>query len=195
MNTEGKKVLVIGGPTGGGKDTIVTMLLKEHPQFVRLTTATTRAPRAYEEHERDYYFLTNDEFKKALADGEILEHTYFANRDEYYGTYKPDLVKKVGLGKIPIAVTDRVGARYMKDHYGATTITINPVPFETLHERFRAREPEATEEWILHRMENAREEIALGKDHFDYSIDNVYEKLGETLVAVDTILRKEGYIQ
>lgn len=194
MNTGGKKVLVIGGPTGGGKDTIVTMLLKEHPQFVRLTTATTRAPRAYEQHERDYYFLTNEQFKKAIEVGDILEHTYFANRDEYYGTYKPDLEKKMGEGKIPIAVTDRVGARYMKDHYGATTITVTPTPFETLHERFRAREPDATEEWISHRMENAREEIALGKDHFDYVVENEYGKLGETLVSVDAILRKEGYI-
>jgi guanylate kinase len=194
METTSKKVLVLGGPTGGGKDTIVELLLKEHPQFVRLTTATTRKPRVYEQDGRDYYFLSNEQFKIAIETGEILEHTYFANRDEYYGTYKPDLERKISAGKIPIAVTDRVGAKYMKDHYGATTITVIPVPFESLHERFLSREPDATEEWIARRMENAKEEIELGKGNFDYTIENEYGKLGETLVAVDQILRKEGYI-
>lgn len=190
-----KKVLVIGGPTGGGKDTIVLALLKEHPQFVRLVTATTRPPRVYEEHERDYYFLTNEEFKTALEMGDILEHTYFENRNEYYGTYKPDLEKKITEGKIVIAVTDRVGAMYMKEHYGATTVSIIPIPFQSLHERFRSREPDVSEEWIARRMENAKEEIELGKNCFDYEVENIYGQLGHTLVRVDDILTKEGYLK
>lgn len=189
------QVLVLGGPTGGGKDTIVELLVREHPKFVRLTTATTRAPRAYEEHGRDYYFFSNEDFKKAIEEGDIVEHTYFANRDEYYGTYRLDLEKKIAAGKTPIAVTDRIGARYMKEHYGATTICVVPVPFASLHERFRSREPDATEEWIAHRMENAREEIELGKGHFDFTVENGYGRLGETLVEVDKILREKGYLE
>lgn len=194
MEENTKKVLVLGGPTGGGKDTIVELLVKEHPQLVRLTTATTRKPRSYELHGRDYYFLSNEEFKSALEKGDIVEHTYFANRDEYYGTYKPDLDTKIARGLIPIAVTDRIGAKYMKEQYGATTICIVPSPFASLHERFRSREPDATEEWIARRMENAKEEIALGKGQFDHTINNEYGRLGETLVTVDNILRAEGYI-
>ena len=194
MDIQPKKVLVLGGPTGGGKDTIVELLVKEHPTLVRLTTATTRQPRVYEAHARDYYFFSNEEFKNAIAAGDIVEHTYFANRDEYYGTYKPDLDTKIARGLVPIAVTDRIGAKYMKEQYGATTITIVPTPFKSLHERFRSREPDATEEWIMHRIENAKEEIELGKGHFDYTIENAYGRLGETLVEVDNILRKEGYI-
>jgi len=194
MEAKERNVLVIGGPTGGGKDTVVSSLVAEYPEMVRLVTATTRAPRNYELHERDYYFLTNAEFKAALEQGDILEHTYFANRDEYYGIYRPDLDKKIAEGKIVIAVTDRIGARYLKSHYGATTITIMPVPFISLHERFRSREPLATEEWIALRMENAKEEIELGKGHFKYAVDNVYGELPATLNAVNEILKKEGYI-
>lgn len=194
MTESTKRILVVGGPTGGGKDTVVARLLADHPQFVRLTTATTRSPRAYEVDERDYYFLTTDEFKAALERGDIVEHTYFANRDEYYGTYRPDLEKKIAAGKIPVAVTDRVGARYMKEHYDATTITIIPTPFESLHERFLARDPKSTEEWIAKRMENAREEIELGRGHFDYTVLNEFGKLDETVEEVYGILRKESYI-
>jgi guanylate kinase len=194
MSDAKNRILVIGGPTGGGKDTVVARLLADHPKFVRLTTATTRSPRVYEKHERDYYFLTKDEFRDALERGDILEHTYFANRDEYYGTYRPDLEKKNAMGKIPVAVTDRVGARYMKDEYGATTISIVPTPFESLHERFLSREPDATEEWIARRMENAREEIELGKGHFDYIVDNEFGKLENTVARVYEILVDEGYI-
>ena len=189
-----KKVLVLGGPTGGGKDTMVAMLLKEHFQFIRLTTATTRQPRSYETHATDYYFLSSDEFNKAIETGDIVEHTYFANRDEYYGTYKPDLDQKIASGQIPIAVTDRIGAKYMKDNYNATTICVVPTPFESLRERFHAREPDATEEWIAKRMDNACKEIELGKGHFDYTIENEYGNLGEALAVIDVILRKEGYV-
>lgn len=174
---------------------MVARLLIDHPNFVRLTTATTRSPRAYEVDKRDYYFMTTDGFKAALERGDIVEHTYFANRDEYYGTYRPDLEMKIAAGKIPVAVTDRVGAKYMKTHYGATTITIIPTPFESLHERFLAREPESTEEWIARRTENAREEIELGRGHFDYTIENEYGKLEDTIGGVYGILRKEGYIE
>jgi guanylate kinase len=58
----------------------------------------------------------------------------------------------------------------------------------------KARSPDASDEWIAQRMDNAKEEIELGKGCFDYTVENEYGKLGETLVAVDQILRKEGYI-
>jgi guanylate kinase len=194
MNKVAARVLVIGGPTGGGKDTIVALLVKKYPQFARLVTATTRAPRAYEKHEHDYYFFTKDEFNAASANGAICEQTYFANRDEYYGTYKPDLEKKIASGIIPIAVTDRIGARYMKENYGASTLCIIPTPFASLHERFRSREPDATEEWILRRMDNARDEIEEGKGNFDYFVDNEFGQLDATVVRVEDILAKEGYL-
>jgi guanylate kinase len=162
---------------------------------VRLVAATTRAPRLKEQHGEDYYFLSRDEFKKAIEGGDIVEHAYFPNRDEYYGTYRPELEKKLALGRIPIATTDRIGAKYLKDQYNATTISIVPSPIESLRARFLTRDPNVSEEWIARRIENCKEEIELSRGHFDYTIENVFEKLGETLVEVDRILRKEGYIE
>ena len=122
-----KQIAVIAGPTGSGESTITNEIARRFPDHVvRLVTATTRTPRDNEISGVDYYFFTKDEFAAHVKDGSILESTYIANRDVYYGTYIPDLQKKIDSGKAIIINPDIVGARHYKEHYGATTIFIVP---------------------------------------------------------------------
>ena len=86
MSDIGKNLIVISGPSGCGKDTVVKHILKTDDRFVLSVSATTRAKRPYEEDGVDYIFLTKQEFIGKIAAGHFLEHTLYC--DNYYGTLK-----------------------------------------------------------------------------------------------------------
>src|SRR3989338_7616789 len=117
-----KNILIISGPTGSGESTVTDLLIKKYPIFKRLVTATSRRPRLKEKNGRDYYFFSKAEFKKLIATGQIIEYTYIKNRDTYYGTYLPDLKKKLTAGYNLVANTDWVGTKFYTKHYRATSI-------------------------------------------------------------------------
>lgn len=190
-----KQVLVIGGPTGSGESTVTNAIIKQYPdKFVRLVTATTRAPRGGEQNKVDYHFLTTQEFLNALERGDILEHTYVPNRDTYYGTYKPDLDEKISRGLTVIVNPDIVGTRYFRKHYGATTLFIEPASVAELEGRLIARNPDLPLEEIRKRLENAQNEIDSEGPEYDYRVTNANGKLDEAIQQVLGILSKEGYL-
>lgn len=189
----GKQVLVVAGPTGSGESTITNAIIARFPRFTRLVTATTRPPRSGEEPNVHYYFFTKDEFKAKEVAGEMLETTYHANRDVYYGTYAPDLKAKLDAGRIVIVNPDVVGARYYKEHYHATTVFIAPTSVDALIARIRLRNPEMSEEELALRRDNAEAEIRDEKPFYDYVVVNEDGKLDDAIEAVVEILRKEGY--
>lgn len=188
-------MLIIAGPTGSGESTITNAIIEKYPnKFARLVTATTRPPRNSEQHEVQYYFLSEQEFKKGIEHGDILEYTYVPNRNVYYGSYKPDLEKKFSEGKIVIGNLDIVGARFFKTYYDALTIFIVPESLESLRERLQKRDTDITEQELEKRIDNARREIEEEKDFYEYTVVNADGKLGEAIQATIDILRKEGYI-
>jgi guanylate kinase len=91
-------IFIISGPTGTGESTITNEIIQRFPNFTRLVTATSRPPRLREKNGIDYYFFSKQEFENEIKKGNILEHTYVANRDTYYGTYKIDLENKLAKG-------------------------------------------------------------------------------------------------
>ncbi len=189
-----KQIVVIAGPTGSGESTITNEIIKRYPrQVVRLITATTRAPRKGEENGVGYYFFSKEDFAAKGKAGELLETTYIANRDTHYGTYLPDLQGKLDAGFIVIINPDVVGAKYYKEHYGATTIFVMPGNMEEVPARLRLRNPEMLEEEIKKRYENALREVKNERSFYDYEIVNANGKLGEAVDAVIEILKKEGY--
>jgi len=194
MNTD-KKVVVIAGPTGSGESTITHAIIKKFPtRFARLVTATTRAPRNNEQHGIHYYYLTEQDFKKGIETGDILEHTFIENRNVYYGSYKPDLEKRFAEGKVVIANPDIVGARFFKEHYDALTIFVMPESLDSLKMRLQKRDTHLTDTELEMRIENARKEIEEEKDFYDYEVVNADGKLNDAIDATVDILRKEGYI-
>jgi guanylate kinase len=93
---EKKQVVVFAGPSGSGKDTVMSLVMEKVANAVKLTTATTRLPREGEVYGKSYYFLSKEEFENGLENGMIPEHNFFSGN--YYGTYLPDLEKKMNEG-------------------------------------------------------------------------------------------------
>jgi guanylate kinase len=188
-----KRVLVIAGPTGCGESTITNELIKRFPSFKRLVTATTRAMRAGERNAVSYYFLSKEKFKDEISKGNIIEHTYVENRDAYYGSYKPDLDKKIAAGFNIIVNPDMVGAKYYKDKYAAITIFIKPDFIENIRKRILNREPEITDKELSSRLVNAENEIRNEISAYDFVVTNKQDLLEEAVNEIVEILKKEGF--
>lgn len=188
-----KKVVVIAGPSGSGKDSVIQGVLKKFPQCVRLTTATTREPRPGEEHEKDYYFIPKEEFIARIADGSIPEHWHAVDTDRYYGTYLPDLEKKLAAGKVVITQQQIEAVRFFKSMFNALTIAIEPGSIEELRGRITNRHA-MDEHEVNERLQKAQIELAENKSECAYAVINANGKLDVAVQCVVDILQKEGYI-
>lgn len=188
-----KQVVVIAGPAGSGKDSIIRNILARFPHGTAFgLNATTRAPRPGEQHSVNYFFLSNEEFLKELANGHIPEHYHRLETDTYYGLYKPDLDKKIAEDKIVFFQIQIIGAKYLKEQYGATTFFIMPPSPDAFEKRIRSRAPMSDHEW-QERLAFTKREIEEEAPWYDYRITNEDGKLDEAVDSVVAILKKEGY--
>ncbi len=188
-----KQVLVIAGPTGSGESTITKEIIKKFPIFTRLVTATTREPRLNEKDKEDYYFFSEENFKKEVTKGNIIEHTFVPGRSVYYGTFKPDLDDKLSQGHNIIVNPDVVGARFYKEHYNATTIFVKTKSIDILKERLVKRDPSISKEELARRLEAAKYELDNEESFYDYLIVNSDGALDEAIYEVTEVLEKENY--
>lgn len=188
-----KRVLVFGGPTGAGETTITKEIIKRYPNFRKLVAATTRNMRTGEQEKVDYHFMSKEEFQDEIKKGNIIEHTYIENRDTYYGSYKPDLDKKIDAGLNVIVNVDIVGAKYFKENYNATTIFIKPESLDELKGRFTKRDPNISSKEIEKRIQNAKEEMEKEMSFYDHVVTNSDGKLESAIEDIIDILKKENY--
>jgi len=193
MNAAGKQVVVIAGPSGSGKNAVISQILKRYHNCARLVTATTRTMRPGEEDGVDYYFFTQEKFDEELAAGNIPEHRFVPALNTYYGTYLPDLEKKIAQKKIIFAQVDIEGARLLKENYGATTIFIMPESLDQFRGRLRTRNPEWTQVEFEARMKITEEEMRVHAPQYDYRVVNADGRMEDTVRDVVEIMRKEGY--
>lgn len=182
MSEIGKNLVVISGPSGCGKDTVVKHILRTDDRFVLSVSATTRAKRPYETDGVDYIFLTTQEFVGKIAGGEFLEHTLYC--DNYYGTLKSQIESSVANGKVVILVIEVEGASNVKKVYpDALTIFIAPPSLEELERRLRSR---ATEDdgVIQQRLFKASEELGF-KSSYDYIVENNFvEQCAQSIINI-----------
>ncbi|MBK3332183.1 guanylate kinase [Persephonella atlantica] len=167
------ELFILSSPAGGGKTTIANLLIKEIPNLKRVITCTTRKPRTGEKDGVDYYFLTEDEFKKRIEEGKFLE--YAVVHGNYYGTPKEEVEKELSKGFDLLLVIDVQGMLQIKSKKSdVVSIFLLPPSLDELIKRMENRGDSPEE--IKKRIETAKKEIPQYK-RYDYVVVNdVLEK-------------------
>lgn len=161
-------LMIVSGPSGVGKGTLVKRLIRERADVTECITCTTRAPRAGEVHGREYFFLTKEEFEKRIAEQGFLE--YDKHFDNYYGTPK-DFVEETLREKSVVLEIDVVGALNAKKVYpDCVLVMVAPPSKEELAQRLKGRGTETDEE-ISRRLSRLEYELSQG-DKYDYVLVN-----------------------
>jgi len=161
-------LIVVSGPSGVGKGTLISGLLKADPTSRVTVSDTTRQIRQGEENGKDYNFITSEEFKARIDAGYYVEWEHFY--DTYYGTPK-NQIESAKPGEKVLLELDPKGALSIKRAYpDAALVFVLPATMGQLAERLRARGTENSRQLQL-RAARVAEEMAL-IDHFDYAVVN-----------------------
>jgi guanylate kinase len=162
-------VVVVTGPSGAGKGTLIHELLDRVPDLEVTVSATTRDRRPGEADGREYWFLTPDEFLAKIEEGAFLEHVEYVSGHRY-GTLRSELARIRGNGHIPLLELETEGALRVKDEdLRAVTIFIS-APVDELERRLHERATESTGE-IGERIALAHEQLKQAGG-FDYVVEN-----------------------
>jgi guanylate kinase len=164
------RLLVLAGPTAVGKGTVARYIVKNHPDVMLSVSATTRSPRPDEIDGVDYFFLTDTQFDKLIADGQMLEFAVVHGKHRY-GTPKAPVEQALSQGGMVLLEIDIQGARQVKLAMPeATTVFLAPPSWDELVARLQGRGTESAQEQ-LRRLETAKQELA-AQDEFDRVIIN-----------------------
>ena len=180
-----RKVIIFSAPSGSGKSTVVNHLLGKCPILELSISATSRPPRGTEQDGVEYYFLTNEEFERRIANDEFVEYEQvYVGR--YYGTLKSELERIWAKGHIIAFDVDVKGGVHLKQIFGddALSVFIQAPSVEVLRDRLIKRgtdTPEAIEE----RVAKAQEEMTFAPQ-FDYVLVN--DKLDVCLAEAESLL-------
>jgi guanylate kinase len=177
-------VLVVTGPSGAGKGTLIRELVERVPGIEVTVSATTRERRRGEEDGREYWFLSDDEFLARVERGEFLEHVEFVSGHRY-GTLRSELDRIAANGHVPLLELETEGAlRVKREVPGAVTIFVS-ARVDELERRLRERATESAGE-IGERIELARKQLEqAGK--FDHVIEN--DDLERAVAELTTLVR------
>lgn len=181
-------LICLSGPSGVGKGTVIERLLQNGTRLEHSISLTTRRPRPGETDGVSYYFVTQEDFEKQLAAGEILEHDNYCGN--YYGTPRKPIVEKLNAGiDVIMDVTVPGSLATLENFPAAVSIYLLPPSFSELRRRLSNRGTE-TPEVVERRMRKAESEVRQAS-HFDYIIVN-YE-LDETTRLINAILDAERH--
>ncbi|MBV2354509.1 guanylate kinase [Streptomyces sp. J2-1] len=176
------RLTVLSGPSGVGKSTVVAHMRKEHPDVWLSVSATTRKPRPGEQHGVHYFFVTDEEMDKLIANGELLEWAEFAGNR--YGTPRAAVIERLENGAPVLLEIDLQGARQVRSSMSeAQLVFLAPPSWDELVRRLTGRGTEPPEV-IERRLDAARTELA-AEPEFDRTLVNTsVEGVARELLAL-----------
>lgn len=182
-------LVVLSGPAGSGKDTVISELFKSDFDITKSVSMTTRKPRDGETDGIDYMFVSEEDFLDAVENGELLEYARYGVN--YYGTPKGPVDKWLENGHIVILKIDVEGAGNIRKIYPDTvSIFIMPPSMQILEKRLRDRGSE-DEEDVLRRLKIAFNEIERCRNEYDYVVIN--DDLQDAVDDIKTIINAEKH--
>ncbi|NDC82787.1 guanylate kinase [bacterium] len=162
-------LLIVSGPSGVGKGTIISALLERNPTLSVAISATTRRPRTGETSGTHYYFMNHAEFRKLANNGEFLE--WCEVHGNLYGTLKSEISRLNSIGKTVLLEIDTQGAMKVKEsNPGCKLIFIEPPSMSELESRLRSRGTEKSDV-VARRIEGAKVEMS-AKGSYDIRVTN-----------------------
>ena len=187
------KLIIFCAPSGSGKSTLVQWLMAEHPEL-RLAfsiSCTSRPPRGTERNGVEYFFLTPEDFKQKIANGEFLEYEE-VYQDRFYGTLKSQVDTQTQRGENVLFDVDVKGGCNIKEHYGsrAMSIFIQPPSIDELRRRLFSRGTDSAEA-IEERVAKAAYELTFAP-RFDHVVinDHLEEAKAEVLKLVARFIKE-----
>jgi len=181
-------VFIISAPSGAGKTTIRSHLLKRNPRLAFSVSHTTRLPRPGEINGKDYHFVDREEFRRLVRKKGFLEWAEI--HGELYGTGRPALEKLLSSGKDVLVEVDFQGqAQVKKTRPEAVSIFIVPESLAELKQRLRKRGTEKQSE-LRTRLKRARVELSKVK-YYDYIVVNQEKKIALAVGQVEAIITAE----
>ena len=173
---------MLSGPSGVGKSTVLARMREAYPQVWTSVSVTTRPPRPGEVHGREYYFVSEDEFDRLIASGELLEWATFVGHR--HGTPRAPVEEKLAAGVPVLLEIDLAGARQVRAaDPDALLVFLAPPTWDELVRRLNGRGTEAPE-IIQRRLDEARVELA-AEPEFDVTLVNTsVQDVCDELVAL-----------
>jgi guanylate kinase len=192
-STSRPSVIVVTGPSGAGKGTLIHHLLAHVPDLEVTISATTRDRRPGEEDGREYWFLTADEFLARIEAGEFLEHVEYVSGHRY-GTLRSELERIRERGHVPLLELETIGAQRVKQEVPAAVTIFISAPVEELERRLRERATESSGE-IGERIDLAQRQLRQAGE-FDYVVQNedLDHAVGQLVELVRGLLQPAGTI-
>ncbi len=179
-------IIVVSAPSGTGKTTVLKKLRERHPEYVYSVSATTRPPREGEEDGKDYFFISDAEFRKGIEAGEFAE--WAEVHGHLYGTPERFLESHVSRGNDVVLDIDTQGAfQLKKKHPEAILIFLAPPSFEELERRLRSRKTEP-DDLVERRLNAAKRELELS-NQYDHAVVN--REIDPAVDDIEAVIEKE----
>ncbi|MDH4246862.1 MAG: guanylate kinase [Deltaproteobacteria bacterium] len=187
MASKHPRVIVVSGPSGVGKSSLVTRVLEKRPDIRLSVSMTTRRPRKGEVEGVHYHFVTHEQFEAMIDRREFME--WARVYDNYYGTHRPHVEQLLAQGFHVLLDVDTQGAMsILRGYRGPVLVFILPPNLTVLESRLRNRGTENPEE-LAKRLAKAEHEISFS-DNYNYRIIN--DSLEEAVEAFLSLIAKEG---
>lgn len=198
-------LITLTGPSGTGKSAVISALLSQDPALRRFVTATTRTPRPGEEHGKDYYYLSRDEFEDGVAQGDFIEHNPNYNGN-MYGTQRSEIERLFGEGFDVISDINAIGVRLFEQAMPQRLfkLLILPPNRERLEQRLTKRNPALADEGRtrLQQIEADMDSLhnpsyvftnpdMVGTTYSDYDVVLVNDVLEHTVAEVAKVIINE----